>query len=882
MRTRALFTGLAGAALLTVAAGQASAALSKRVDVIQQGDFLLIGNTLAHNCASGIPMPVKGTATCPAMGVSDNSPDILWRADSGNATADSMITPEQARTVAMLTIPAGATVSHAFVYWSARNFLGNDQEATLECLGAQPLVMSADQNQIGDNAYQASEDVTAYVKQNGSCAYMVSGVASHDFKGSNETLGHSSWWMVVFYEHPSEPHRQLALYDGFEQVSDGDNKEPSSITGMLVPNNFTKFSKAKLGVVGYEGDGAPATGDQLLFITPQNPAGIPLEDAAKNPNDFFNSTRSYMGKYVSEAGDLPQLTGEPGSMSHIDMDVVDISDYIDPGAMEIKFKPLSVEPIYLAGLISSIPTFTDADKDGISDDEETAEGTDPNDADTDNDGVLDGQEGCSDIDNCTNPIWNVDSDGDGLINALDPDSDDDGLFDGTELGLDCMNPATDTSLGHCTADADAGKTTTDPLNADTDGGGVIDGAEDANLDGAIDSGETDPTAGHGDDDSTNIDSDGDGLSDAVETHIGSDPQDADSDDDGVLDGDEANYADDTDGDGLPNVLDVDSDNDALFDGTEVGSQCNDPSTDVSKGHCRADADPSTSTSMVDADTDDGGVIDGSEDTNLNGKLDPGELDPTEGHGTDDGSVKDADGDGLSDDLEDTLGTDKNDTDSDDDGVPDGEEANPSNDEDGDGKINALDEDSDQDGLFDGTEGGYNCSNPDIDKTKNHCIPDADPKTTTSMVNPDTDGGGVLDGAEDFDKDGKYEPNAGEGNPLDPSDDNSIMICDEDHPDCGPENNGKVCDTSTSLCVDGCKDVDGSRCPDEKVCVFPDPASEVGYCAPPGTGPDGTLSDILVQGGCLCEVRPGDGKLSMAWALLVALGAGFAVRRRNRR
>ena len=66
-------------------------------------------------------------------------------------------------------------------------------------------------------------------------------------------------------------------------------------------------------------------------------------------------------------------------------------------------------------------TTKDTDNDGLSDDQETAIGSDPNDADSDDDGLIDGQE--------RNPA--DDGDGDGIKNVLDPDSDDDGLFDGT-------------------------------------------------------------------------------------------------------------------------------------------------------------------------------------------------------------------------------------------------------------------------------------------------------------------------------------------------------------------------------------------------------------------------------------------------------------------
>ncbi|MEZ4220126.1 MAG: DUF3344 domain-containing protein [Polyangiaceae bacterium] len=526
----------------------------------------------------------------------------------------------------------------------------------------------------------------------------------------------------------------------------------------------------------------------------------------------------------------------------------------------------------------------DTDGDGLSDDFETSIGTDPNDADSDDDGLLDGEE----------PKPGEDSDGDGLINALDPDSDNDGLFDGTEMGKDCTNAATDASAKACRADADAGATTTDPLNADSDGGGVSDGAEDANLNGAVDSGETDPVSGQGADDSTVVDSDKDGLSDALENFLGSNPNDADSDDDGLLDGDEPNPSHDTDGDGLINLLDVDSDNDALFDGTERGKNCDDPATNAAAGHCRADGDAgATMTSALLRDTDGGGVSDGSEDFNLDGVVDSGETDPTTGHGADDGGVVDSDGDGLSDGLEATLGTDPNDADSDDDGLLDGDEPNPSDDHDGDGKINALDEDSDGDGLFDGTEAGRDCSNAATDTSKNTCRADADPTTTTGVLQKDTDKGGVDDGEEDANKDGKVD--AGETDPNDPSDD----LCASDA-DCGTANDGLVCDDSTKHCVDGCRGVgDGAGCPSGQQCTSTD--ASIGQCVPTGTGgaagsggsagssgsggsggsslsPEGLT---LEGGGCGCSA-PRSSTTPLAWLLAAGVAIGGAAARRRRR
>jgi hypothetical protein len=123
------------------------------------------------------------------------------------------------------------------------------------------------------------------------------------------------------------------------------------------------------------------------------------------------------------------------------------------------------------------------------------------------------------------------------------------------------------------------------------------------------------------------DQDGDGLTDDQETMLGSNPNDSDTDDDGVPDNEELDPGGDADMDGKPNIADADADGDGLFDGTELGRDCSAPGTDPAAGTCIADADPTTTTDPLDADTDDGGEKDGSEDANHDGKVDAGERDP---------------------------------------------------------------------------------------------------------------------------------------------------------------------------------------------------------------------------------------------------------------
>ena len=126
------------------------------------------------------------------------------------------------------------------------------------------------------------------------------------------------------------------------------------------------------------------------------------------------------------------------------------------------------------------PNQSDTDNDGLDDRFELLEiGTDPLDDDSDDDGLSDGTEALSDS---ASPY---------RTNPTQVDSDFDSLTDGLELGL-AAPEGQDTDLARFVADSDSGETVTDPMARDSDLDCLPDGEEDANGNGIVDPGETDP------------------------------------------------------------------------------------------------------------------------------------------------------------------------------------------------------------------------------------------------------------------------------------------------------------------------------------------------------------------------------------------------------
>ena len=231
----------------------------------------------------------------------------------------------------------------------------------------------------------------------------------------------------------------------------------------------------------------------------------------------------------------------------------------------------------------SNPTSNDSDNDGVSDGQEVlVYQSNPNANDTDGDGVTDGQEVASgsnltNIDEDNDGLINsrdglLDTDGDGLPNFADRDSDNDGIPDLIELGYTDIN-----FNGQLDTQADWDELQQDAISPSEPGSNNTFTAP-TTTSIAID------TDNDGIPDYVDLDSDQDGIPDRAEAMGDYTSSDAviqlleDNNNDGLNDSytvSASNTPANGDNDSQPNHLDLDSDNDSIFDLVETGS----PDTD---------------------------------------------------------------------------------------------------------------------------------------------------------------------------------------------------------------------------------------------------------------------------------------------------------------
>lgn len=377
----------------------------------------------------------------------------------------------------------------------------------------------------------------------------------------------------------------------------------------------------------------------------------------------------------------------------------------------------------------------DDDNDGLSDSDEALLGTDPTHPDTDNDGVNDGTEVGG---NASTP---ADEDSDGIFDVFSPfnDSDNDGLSNYAE-GIIGSDPGSRDSDGDDFRDDEELAVNLTGRDADSDGiDDAMDpqttGAPDRDNDGIADFALRD-TDDNGTPDLLDTDSDADALSDLEETL-------EDSDGDGIADLTDPvsqSGGGDSDGDFVPDVHECcrDSDLNAVPDYMQSDSDGDFIPDTYEAGLTGADDDGDGYDNYYDADVNGDGIVDNGPDVDNDGLRDTWRLLDTDGDGTPDLADTDSDNDGAPDETETLFGGALND-DADMDGIP--SQVDASQGENGG--------DSDGDTLTDSVEcpEGYPyCRDTDNNGTPDYMSVDSDGDGINDADDPDTStGGGDSDG-----------------------------------------------------------------------------------------------------------------------------------------
>ena len=331
---RALTAGiiLAVAILLAlVPAAQADRAFAVRYTTNTTGDILMAGNAIT-TCVDS-----------PACTTARNGPgvnnDFVGRYIDVDTTDGR---PSSSR--ATLTVPNGATVLFAGLYWGGYSgsatapanagtvYLDTPATATYQQLTASQL------DRVGTEAYQGFADVTSLVQAGGSGVYTAADVKVTLGGGTNRYGG---WSLVVVYRDGAEPPRNLTVFDGFVSVSASNPSTSIALSGFQTPPAGPV--NTRLGVAAYDGDRGPGaiyTGDALRLDN------TVVSDALNPPANFFNSSITRLGTAVT--------TRDPSYDNTLgyDSDVVDASGILANGATSATIGLTSAGETYSPGVVT--------------------------------------------------------------------------------------------------------------------------------------------------------------------------------------------------------------------------------------------------------------------------------------------------------------------------------------------------------------------------------------------------------------------------------------------------------------------------------------------------------------------------------------------------
>jgi hypothetical protein len=294
---RLLCATLALALLAAPAAHAADTPFSARFAQTVRGDVTAVGNTLLTCPASA------ACTTAQNGGLSSNNDFAMTNVNVAGGTTNS--------STAAVSLPAGAIVLWAGLYWSADSANASRNQARFKVPGGSYQTLTA---AAGDfltstaqpNRYRAFRDVTSLVAAAGAGDYSVA-----DVQATTGTDRFAGWALLVAYRDDALPMRRLSVYDGLGTVQNG-TSFTTTIAPFHTPATGTVTTKA--GLLTFEGDAGIAS-ETVKFNNHD------LTDALNPVGNVMNSTIEPDGSrnphYVNELGmDLDTFTNDPGALAN--------------------------------------------------------------------------------------------------------------------------------------------------------------------------------------------------------------------------------------------------------------------------------------------------------------------------------------------------------------------------------------------------------------------------------------------------------------------------------------------------------------------------------------------------------------------------------------
>ncbi|MFT7581298.1 MAG: putative repeat protein (TIGR01451 family), partial [Myxococcota bacterium] len=317
--------------------GQVAAQMPVVERTLVQGGYTVTGNDFM-DCESGSSCDNNSGALIPV------DADPLSLGDIDGDSADDTL----ASSAATLTLPAGATVVRGTLIVGQRNSTATLYQyptslATYDLLFAQPgqgyapvAAASVELKAGSSPSYQARYDVTAQVRNAGSGSYWV---ADMQFAPPTARSVTSFWFLLVVYELPGAPTRQITEYGKAQRVCW--ISEETTTLEFTTPASGTPQSQLTI----FAGDGHPdGAGVQVLFD------GTPLSNPVNPSDNIGNSTVS---------GETGALVRDPAAFlvsESVDIDTFDVSPLVSSSQMNatMTMKCANLDGIEWVGAVHSV------------------------------------------------------------------------------------------------------------------------------------------------------------------------------------------------------------------------------------------------------------------------------------------------------------------------------------------------------------------------------------------------------------------------------------------------------------------------------------------------------------------------------------------------